>query len=143
MLKGRWLCQKYQVPSLSAKLYFMGTKIIQFFWSHHLQCNILNTSVCTVCVYSLFGSPNKNDRQYLDELQLLIWLFLKFYLPCIYTLFNVNAVLSLRGGVGVFYFESGWLYNLLWSVECSRSDSGLMKKFKVQMSGYLEYSEQA
>lgn len=98
---------------------------------HHLQCNIWNTSVCKVYIYCLFGSPNKKKRQFLDELQPLIWFFLKFYLPCIYTVCNVTVALSLRGGVGFLYFESGLLCDLLWSVECSRSDSGLKQKFKV------------
>ena len=86
-----------------------------------IQCffDSRNTSVCSVCIYGIFGSPDKKNRQFPDKLQPLIWLFLKWYLPCVYTLCNVTAPLSLRGGAGFLSLESGRPCDPLWSVACS------------------------
>ena len=101
------------------------------------RCPTLRASVCSVCIHRVFASPDKKNRQFPDELQPLIWLVPKFCLPCIYALCTVPAALSLRGGAGFLSFESGWPCDLLWSVACSRSDSGLELQFKASALGYL------
>ena len=101
------------------------------------RCPTLSASVCSDCIHRVFASPDKKNRQFPDELQPLIWLVLKFCLPCIYALCTVPAALSLRGGAGFLSFESGWPCDLLWSVACSRSDSGLELQFKASALGYL------
>ena len=71
------------------------------------QCPTLSASVCSVCIHGVFALPDKKNRQFPDELQPLMWLVLKFCLPCICALCTVPAALSLRGGAGFLSFESG------------------------------------
>lgn len=106
------------------------------------RCPTLRASVCSVCIHRVFASPDKKNRQFPDELQPLIWLVPKFCLPCIYALCTVPAALSLRGGAGFLSFESGWPCDLLWSVACSRSDSGLELQFKASALGYLSTQQE-